>query len=114
MVYSQALHQVYSEPHKYRPFLRALAGVVLLGTPHSDQPERWIHFANILLTGKGNLRKNLITNEEAKMLALNSAHFSKAQVDVPVISFFETHATTVRRAGLFNSSQKVKVRRVTV
>lgn len=68
-----------------------------------------MQFANILLTGKGTPRKTLVTNEEVKLLAMNSAHFSAAPIDVPVLSLYETLETKVRKPGIFSTPQKMEV-----
>lgn len=103
----QAIRLVHEQSNKYRQFLRELAAIVLLGTPHSSNSLDWKSFANVLYSGSGTQKKRVMTDEEMHMLAESSAMFERAGVLTPLISVYETQKTKVRMTLGF--SQKLMV-----
>jgi hypothetical protein len=102
----QALRLSYEQ--NYRTFLRALAGVILLGTPHltEENNTKWQNagMAMPALTKK----KRSLSSGDIASLANSSAEFERAAVKVPILSVHETKKTRVK-TGLI-TSRKTLVR----
>ena len=86
--------------------MRALAAIVLLGTPHSTELEDWKTFANVLHTGSGTQKGRSLSTEETKILCESARNFEQAGITHRIISVYETQKTKVRK-GLFNQKTMV-------
>ena len=119
-IFDKALQIVYKQRSDYRAFLRSLAAVILLGTPHSTNQDDWKHFANVLHTGSGTQKKRAMTTDEMAALAETSTRFEQAGVSVPVFSICETQKTKVRKNMISTSkimvsmlNQRIKTSNIT-
>ena len=99
---NQALRLLYAD--SCRTFLRALAGVILLGTPHSskDKGSRWQTVGKVV-PSLSKKQRSLSTSDIAS-LTNSSRQFEQAAVEVPILSVYETKETKVK-TGLVTSKK---------
>lgn len=105
----QALCAAYARQLDFRQFFRALACVVLLGTPHSAiEEEKWQNFGRIV-QGNANTwrtKKHVIDPKDIRLLAASSLHFDQARASVPILSGYEAKKSQIKS---FLQSKKLRV-----
>lgn len=95
------MRKAYEE--NYRNFLRTLAGVVLLGTPHSNiENEKWYNAA--LAVQPSSKKNRAINSDDVSKLANSSMLFEQAAVEVPILSVHETEKTKIK-TGTFKTTK---------
>lgn len=96
-----------SYEESYQPFLRALAGVIFLGTPHSrEEDETQWQKAGMTMPAISK-RKRSISSDDVAQLANSSKLFEQTPVKVPILSIHETKETKVKTG--FVASKKTLV-----
>ncbi|KAF2969761.1 hypothetical protein GQX73_g3870 [Xylaria multiplex] len=96
----RALSLAYQEG--YRTLLRALAGVVFLGTPHSKAEDRGKWQNASLAVAKASRKIRSMSDEDLAALARSSLRFEQASVGVPILSIHETKETKVKLFKLWS------------
>jgi hypothetical protein len=83
---------------QFRHVLQSLAGVILLGTPHStaEDDQTWQNAALAMKTGIITKKKRYIDTGDSAKLAQSSIRFEQAAVSVPILSIYEIQETKVR------------------
>ncbi|KAL8305078.1 hypothetical protein RB598_003018 [Gaeumannomyces tritici] len=91
LIVKEALRLAYEQ--NYRNLLRALAGVILLGTPHSgtESRDKWQN-ATVMLSKKS----KRLSSDDLTRLSKSSLLFEQAAVTVPILSVYETKETKVK------------------
>jgi hypothetical protein len=91
----------------YRTFLRALAGVILLGTPHFTEKKgtKWQR-VGMVMPDLPKKQRSLSSGDMAS-LTTSSMQFERAAVNVPILSVHETKKTKVKTG--FITSKKTLV-----
>ena len=74
------------------------AGIIFLGTPHttSDDDKSWEKWRWILKAGRKDIPKQSQTDDDIKMLSELCRNFENLNLQIPVLSVFETEPTKVR------------------
>lgn len=105
----QALRRAYQRPSTFRHLLQALAGVILLGTPHStsENVNDWentvlLQQARLISKKKGEIEKEGIDN-----FTDFSLDFERARLPTPILSVHEILPTKVKTSRL--STKKILV-----
>lgn len=98
----------YARKLNFRAFLQALAGVILLGTPHStsEGEDTWENAAWMVQGDSWKKKKHPIYPEDVKLLATSSLHFEQARASVPILSAYETQKSKVK---LFLQNKQILV-----
>ncbi|KAI8940907.1 hypothetical protein NX059_002165 [Plenodomus lindquistii] len=93
---------------KYKPFKKSLAGVILMGTPHSisEQESKWQNVAVLPHMASRTSKSQPMDRDDIKRLAQSSLAFDNSGVLCPILSIYEERATKPR--SLF-SSKRVKL-----
>jgi hypothetical protein len=82
--------------------LSVVAGLVLMGTPHSKRGDDDI-WRNVSLIPKASLKKftkQALSDEEMGILGSISRQFESIQLPIPILSAYETRATRIRGGGI--------------
>ncbi|KAH8821382.1 NB-ARC and TPR domain protein [Xylogone sp. PMI_703] len=102
IILKRALCIAYQNPQTFRTILRNIAGIILLGCPHtrSNDVAAWLNITTIFKTFTKSKTKHVLTRQAADGLAGDCEGFVEAMREVPVLSIFETIKT--RTGGLFS------------
>jgi len=82
--------------------LSVVAGLVLMGTPHSKRGDDDI-WRNVSLIPKASLKKftkQALSEEEIGILGSISRQFESIQPPIRILSAYETRATRIRGGGI--------------
>ena len=107
---SEALCRAYQQQYNFRHFLQALAGVLLIGTPHSttEHVENWPSTALLLQTGLLSKKKKSLDPGDVEKFSKFSLQFEQANVRAPILSIFEKHPSKIK-TSVMSSVKKVFV-----
>ncbi|KAF2108477.1 hypothetical protein BDV96DRAFT_652728 [Lophiotrema nucula] len=88
-----------TESH-YRSLKRALAGAILMGTPHSIrvEEEKWQNVALLPYVSGLGLKTQSIDNKDIKRLCESSRMFDQAGIECPILSVCEHRQTKLKRS----------------
>lgn len=104
----QSLCLAFQQASHLRPLVNSIAGVILMGTPHSrHEGDAVWNSAQLLLKPRGRFRsKHPIEKEDALLLAHLSSQFEDLASDLHIFSVYETE-TTKLKASLISSKHLV-------
>ena len=93
----------------YRPFVRKLAGIIFLGSPHSteEDDELWARAAYAVRSRVPSRKKNTISKADVEILADLSLRFEKVAVAVPILSVYELQESKVWTSLMSNTKMLV-------
>ncbi|KAI9930214.1 hypothetical protein MW887_012026 [Aspergillus wentii] len=110
LIVKKAICLAYHQLSHFYPLINSIAGVILMGTPHSRSSDvgDWSG-TQILLKFKSRYKKrHQIRPEDAHRLAELSCQFEEAAADLPILSMYETELTAVKGFA-FTSSKLLLV-----
>jgi hypothetical protein len=96
---------------KYRPFKKSLAGVILLGTPHSasEEEEKWQNVAFLPHVTGFTFKIQPLDRDSISELTRSSLLFDQSGVVCPLLTVCETRQTKVKQGFV---SKRIMVREV--
>lgn len=97
MIVKQALILAFRNQRQNR-FLRAVAGLLCLGTPHStsDDEQVWQSITSLVPTGTFGKKQKSIGEEDLSLLSQCCLQFEQAGVQFPILSVYETQDSKIR------------------
>ncbi|MCJ1382412.1 hypothetical protein MMC17_005525 [Xylographa soralifera] len=92
---------------QFKLILRATAGIIFLGTPHSisEEEKDWQNVTYAMRPAGSVKKKSRIAKEDARKLASTALRFEQSVGSIPVLSIYETQRTKVRYSII--SSEKI-------
>lgn len=100
---AQALCSVFEQKNQYRELLETLAGIVLLGTPHSISGDDRVWADIPYAIEQGSKAKALMDADAREKLAGLSRRFVQAAADVQVLSCHELRESKAKSSLLSSS-----------
>lgn len=83
----------------------ATAGIIFLGCPHLTQKNdnRWANWKLILKSSRKDISKNTLSQKDIEQLVLICRHFEQLDIELPVLSVFQSPATGTRRTSMLQN-----------
>ncbi|KAH6635094.1 P-loop containing nucleoside triphosphate hydrolase protein [Chaetomium sp. MPI-SDFR-AT-0129] len=109
---SVVLKQAMCLAHQDHPSTcHALAGIVFLGAPHltSTDDTRWENWRSLLRLYRKELPKTALRPQDVEILAQLCQQFSNLDLQIPILSVYETLTTKLREPGPSRKTGKILV-----